>query len=279
MMSMKALFGFPKWSTIRVVIKGAGDLATGVALRLWRSGFTVAMTELARPLAIRRAVALAEAVYTGVTVVEGQEARRVSTIRQVEEAWRANVIPVWPNATAEMIAALRPTVVVDGIMAKYNTGTHIHDAALVIALGPGFVAGRDVHAVIETNRGHHLGRVIWDGSAQTDTGVPGEVAGQSRLRVVYPPCDGVFRSALTIGTTVRAGDLLGTVDGTPVVAPISGVVRGLIHDGLHVKPTLKIGDIDPRAIVDHCYTVSDKALAIGGGVLEAILAYLSGCRR
>ncbi len=237
---------FPLLSDVRVVIKGAGDLATGVAFRLWRAGFPVALTELEQPLAIRRAAVLAEAIYAGVTVVEGQEARRAASVQQVEEAWRAGAIPVLASATPEIIAALRPTVVVDGIMAKHNTGTHIDDAALVIALGPGFVAGRDVHAVVETNRGHYLGRVIWDGSAQQDTGAPGEIGGQSRKRVIYAPCDGIFRAALAIGARVREGDLLGAVDGTPLLAPTTGVVRGLIHDGLRVTRTLKIGDVDPR---------------------------------
>lgn len=263
---------------VRVVIKGAGDLATGVAFRLWRAGLLVAMTELSQPLAIRRAAVFAEAVYASVTTIEGLEARRVFTPAEVEAAWQAGVIPVLVDATRETIAALKPEVIVDGIMAKRNTGTQIADAPLVIALGPGFVAGRDVHAVIETNRGHYLGRVIWKGAAQADTGVPGEVGGQSRKRVVYPPCAGVFRATVTIGTQVREGDVLGTVDGVPVLAPTSGVVRGLIHDGLRVSPGLKIGDVDPRAIVEHCFTVSDKALAIGGGALEAIIAHLTGLR-
>lgn len=260
---------------VRVVIKGAGDLATGVAFRLWHSGFQVAMTELAQPLAIRRAVVFAEAVYTGKTSVEGVEAFRAGSLPEVEAAWQAGAVPVLVGASPEMIAALRPTVIVDAIMAKRNLGTRIAEAPLVVALGPGFTAGRDVHAVIETSRGHSLGRVIWQGTAQQDTGVPGEVGGQTRKRVVYPPCEGVFRAALPIGTFVREGDVLGTVDGVPVPAPTSGVLRGLIHDGIRVRPNLKIGDVDPRAVVEHCCTVSDKALAIGGGVLEAIMAYLS----
>ena len=261
---------------IRIIIKGAGDLATGVAYRLWRAGFPVALTELAQPLAIRRAAVFAEAVYAGRVVLEGIEARRVEDPAQVEAAWQAGVLPVLVDAAPTMIAALRPEVIVDGIMDKRNTGTSIADAPLVIALGPGFVAGRDVHAVIETARGHFLGRALWEGAAQANTGVPGEVGGQSRKRVVYPPCAGVFRAAGTIGALVREGDVLGYVDGAPVLAPTSGVVRGLLHDGLPVTPTLKIGDVDPRGVVEHCFTVSDKALAIGGGVLEAIMTHLTG---
>jgi len=264
---------------VRVVIKGAGDLATGVAFRLWRAGFPVIMTELSQPLAIRRAAVFAEAVYAGKVVLEGIEARRVDDPAQAEAALQAGVLPVLVDATPAAIAALRPEVIVDGIMAKRNTGTGITDAPLVIALGPGFVAGRDVHAVIETSRGHYLGRVLWEGAAQANTGVPGEVGGQSHKRVVYPPCAGIFQSAVTIGTLAREGDVLGHVDGVPVLAPTSGVVRGLLHDGLPVVPGLKIGDVDPRGIVEHCFTVSDKALAIGGGVLEAIMTHLSGQRR
>lgn len=262
----------------RVVIKGAGDLATGVGFRLWRAGFPVVMTELTQPLAIRRTAVFAEAVYAGVTVIEGIEARRIERATEVEAVWRAGAIPVLVDATPAAIAALRPEVIVDGIMAKRNTGTQITDAPLVIALGPGFVAGRDAHAVIETARGHFLGRALWKGAAQENTGMPGEVGGRSRERVVYPPRAGVFRAAATIGTQVREGDVLGWVDGVPVLAPTTGVLRGLIHDGLPVTADLKIGDVDPRAVVEHCFTVSDKALAIGGGVLEAIMAHLTGRR-
>lgn len=263
---------------VRVIIKGAGDLATGVAFRLWRAGFPVIMTELTQPLAIRRTAVFAEAAYAGAATVEGITARRIERAANVEAAWQAGAIPLLVDATSEMIAALRPEVIVDGIMAKRNTGTALTDAPLVIALGPGFVAGRDVHAVIETARGHFLGRALWAGAAQENTGVPGEVGGRSRERVVYAPCAGVFRSAAAIGAQVHEGDLLGWVDGAPVLAPTSGVLRGLLHDGLPVTPDLKIGDVDPRAVVEHCFTVSDKALAIGGGALEAIMAHLSGRR-
>lgn len=263
---------------VRIVIKGAGDLATGVAYRLWRAGFKVALTELAQPLAIRLGAVFAQAVYAGKVNVEGVEAQRCDDPAQAEAAWQDDIIPVLVGATQEEIAALQPEVLIDGIMAKRNTGTRITDAPLVIALGPGFVAGRDVHAVIETSRGHYLGRVIWEGTAQENTGVPGEVGGQSHKRVVYPPCAGVFRAALAIGDLVNEGDVLGTVDGMPVLARTAGVVRGLIHDGLAVTPAIKVADVDPRGIVEHCFTVSDKALAIGGGALEAVVAHLVGTK-
>ncbi len=261
---------------IIVLIKGAGDLATGVATRLWRSGFRVAMTELPQPTAIRRTAVFAEAAYDGRAVVEGVEARRVTSLAEVEAAWRDKAIPVIIAPGIELIRALRPAVIVDAIMAKRNLGTAIGDAGLVIGLGPGFVAGQDVHAVIETSRGHYLGRVLWQGAALPDTGVPGEIGGQARKRVIYAPAEGIFEQSRDIGALVQEGAVVGLVAGTPALAPTSGVLRGLIHDGVRVSKGLKIGDVDPRGAVDHCFTVSDKALAIGGGVLEAILAHLSG---
>lgn len=258
----------------RVLIKGAGDLATGVAWRLWRVGFPVAMTELAQPLAIRRCAAFAEAVYAGETTVEGVTARRVESPAAVEEAWAQGFIPVLVDAAASLLAYLRPEVIVDATMAKQNRGTRISDAPLVIGLGPGFTAGVDVHVVIETNRGHYLGRALWSGSAQPDTGTPGNVAGATRERVVRAPATGVFRGSRRIGDQVQGGDVLGWVDQTPVLAPLSGVLRGLIHDGVWVDLGLKVGDVDPRGEARHCYTISEKSLAIGGGVLEAILVHL-----
>lgn len=262
---------------IWVVIKGAGDLATGVAARLWRSGMKVAMTELERPLTIRRTVAFSEAVYDGETTVENLTARRVADIPGVYAAWQSGIIPVLVDSCAECVPAIRPQAVVDAILAKRNLRTSILDAPLVIGLGPGFTAGRDVHAVIETNRGHFLGRVLWRGSAQPDTGVPGEIGGAGRERVIHAPADGEFRHERPIGSLVAQGELLGFAGDAAVRAPIGGVLRGLIHDGIPVQAGLKIGDVDPRANREHCFTISDKALSIGGGVLEAILAHLHAC--
>ena len=170
---------------------------------------------------------------------------------------------------------LRPEVVVDATMAKQNRGTRLADAPLVIGLGPGFTVGVDVHVVIETNRGHYLGRALWSGSAQADTGTPGMMAGVQRERVVRAPAAGVFTGSCQIGEQVVAGDVLGHVDNSPVPAPLSGVLRGLIHDGVRVEQGLKIGDIDPRGQASYCFTISDKSLAVGGGVLEAILVHLN----
>jgi len=263
---------------VRVLIKGAGDLATGVGARLWRCGFPVVMTELAQPLTIRRTVAFAEAVYEGQVTVEEITARRVTDLAEIESAWRANTLPILTGCDDACVGVIKPDVLVDATLAKRNVGTRITDAPFVIGLGPGFVAGQDVHAIVETNRGHYLGRVLWSGSAQPDTGVPGDIAGFGRERVIYAPADDVFEHRVEIGDEVRAGDVVGLAGQTPVLAPITGVLRGLIHDGVSVKAGLKIGDVDPRAVPDHCCTISDKALAIGGGVLEAILMHLRRCK-
>lgn len=262
------------FESCRVLIKGAGDLATGVAWRLWRSGFPVAMTELAQPLALRRCVAFAEAIYAGQITVEGVTARRVQSLAEVQEAWAQGVVPVMVDGDQALLSELKPEVLVDAIMAKKNLGTHLGDAPLVIGLGPGFTAGEDVHVVIETNRGHYLGRALWRGSAQPDTGTPGIIAGRDCERVVRAPSPGVFTGARRIGEVVKAGDALGYVGQTSVLAPLDGVLRGLIHDGVWVEQGLKIGDVDPRGEVKHCYTISEKSLAIGGGVIEAILVHL-----
>ncbi len=262
------------FAEVRVVIRGAGDLATGVAARLWRAGFPLVMTELAKPLAIRRTVALSEAVYDGEVRVEDLTARRVADWPEIEAAWVAGVIPVMVDTTGQTLTLVRPQVVVDATLAKRNLGTRLTDAPLVIGLGPGFTAGVDVHAVIETNRGHYLGRVLWSGSAQPDTKVPGVVNGVGRERVIYSPAAGMFRSQRTIGAAVEAGEVVGWIDEAPVPAPIGGILRGLLHDGVRVEASTKIGDVDPRGVADHCWTISDKALALGGAVLEAILTYL-----
>jgi len=259
---------------ILVVVKGAGDLATGVIHRLHRVGMRVVVTELPQPLAIRRAVAFASAVYEGVWEVGGIVARRVADEGAMDRALAANEVPVWVDRQAQIVQWLCPDAVVDAIMAKHNTGTTIADAPVVVALGPGFTAGRDCHAVIETNRGHDLGRVIFHGQAQSDTGIPGKVGGEAVRRVLRAPADGLFVGRREIGDLVQAGEPAAEVAGQPVVTPLDGVLRGLLHDGLTVCAGCKVGDVDPRAVVEHCFTISDKARAIGGSVLEAILYQL-----
>lgn len=259
---------------ILVVVKGAGDLATGVIHRLHRAGMRVVATELPQPLVIRRAVAFASAVYEGLWEVEGIVARRVTDETMMNRALTAGQVPVWIDPQAQIVQRLRPDAVVDAIVAKRNTGTALTDAPGVIALGPGFEAGQDCHAVIETSRGHNLGRVILHGGAEADTGTPGKVGGESARRLLRAPGDGLFAGRCQIGDFVRAGEPVAEVAGQPVVARIDGVLRGLLHDGLTVHAGLKVGDVDPRAVVEHCFTVSDKARAIGGSVLEAILYFL-----
>lgn len=253
-----------------VLIKGAGDLGTGVAARLWRCGFGVILTEIAEPTVIRRTVAFAEAVYAGRAVVEGIEARRLGDPAGVPECLRRGMIPILVDPEGSMPRSLSPDVLVDATLSKRNMGTRLADAPIVIALGPGFKAGVDTHAVIETNRGHTLGRVILEGEAEPDTGTPGLIAGASSERVLRAPREGVFLGARAIGDRVQPGEVVGTVEGAPVVAAIGGILRGLLRSGLRVEPGFKIGDVDPRAVPEHCYTISDKALAVAGGVLEAI---------
>lgn len=258
-----------------VVIKGAGDLATGVAYRLRRAGFPVVMTEIAQPTVVRRTVSFAQAVFHGAAEVEGMRARLVATPDEALTRARDSEVAVIVDPSATIIQALQPSIVVDAIVAKRNTGTSIDDAPAVIALGPGFRADIDVHAVIETNRGHRLGRVIWNGEAEPDTGIPGLVDGHGADRVLRAPASGTFVGIREIGDRVSQGDVVGYVEGRPVVVPFDGCLRGLIHTDVRVHRAMKIGDVDPRATVDHCFTISDKALAIGGGVLEAAMYLLS----
>ena len=265
-----------------ILIKGAGDLASGVAARLFRAGFPVVMTEIATPLAVRRAVAFAEAIYAGTTRVEEIAARRyavdeMSALVQEPDALR-RAVPVVVDPAATLVTRLRPAVVVDGIMAKANTGTTLTDAPVVIALGPGFTAGQDCHAVIETNRGHDLGRVIWQGAAEADTGAPGVLPGLPRMtsRVLRAPVDGHIVDAVAVGTSVQTGDVLATARGLDgrtesLCAPFAGVLRGIIHPSVAVHAGMKVGDLDPRIQPRNCFTISDKSLAVGGGVLEAVL--------
>jgi xanthine dehydrogenase accessory factor len=256
-----------------VLVKGAGDLATGVIARLSRAGFRVVATEIPHPTAVRRTVALAQAVFDGQFSVEDLTAHRVS-LEQVDETILQGGIPILVDPRGESVPRLRPHVLVDAICAKRNLGTRITDAALVIALGPGFTAGIDCHAIVETNRGHYLGRVIHTGAAEPDSGIPSEIAGHGWDRVLRAPAAGVFHPILAIGDTVETGDLVARVGDVPVISPLAGVLRGLLYTGLLVTLGMKIGDVDPRAAGDFCRTISDKALAIGGGVLEATLAGL-----
>lgn len=257
----------------KVLIKGAGDLASGIALRLHRSGFAVVMTETAVPTTVRRTVAFSPAVYEGTCRVEDVEGVFCVTLKEAEQAVAANRIAVLVDETAAIRKTWKPDVLVDAILAKRNLGTRIDDAPTVIGVGPGFTAGVDCHCVVETKRGHYLGRCIWEGSAIPNTGVPGMIGGYAMERLIKATGDGIFCGRVSIGDQVRKGDLVGYAGSVPVYALIDGVVRGLLQDGVLVTAGMKSGDIDPRCEVSHCYTVSDKASSIGGGVLEGILRH------
>ena len=257
-----------------ICIKGGGDIASGIAWRLHHCGFMVLITEIPKPMAVRRKVAFCEAVYDGHAEVEGVEALLISDAEDSSKVWAQGKMPLLIDPEFERAKTVRPEVVIDAILAKRNTGTSIDDASLVIALGPGFEAGKDSHFVVETNRGHNLGRLLTEGSAEPNTGVPGPVAGISSDRVLRAPCKGLWQSEAEIGDMVKKGDTVGSVDGQPVETLIDGVLRGLIRPGIPVKEGLKIGDIDPRGVKEYCYTISEKALAISGGVLEGIMRFV-----
>lgn len=253
-----------------VLIRGAGDLASGIALRLFHAGLSVVMTEIARPTTIRRTVAFSQAVAQGKTQVEDVTAR-LCQVEDVAGVLAAGEIPVLVDPEAAAISVLKPRVVVDAILAKKNLGTAITDAPVVIGVGPGFTAGADCHAVVETMRGHTLGRVIWNGSALPNTNIPGLIGGFAGERVLRAPADGIFQPALEIGALVKAGDVAGYVGEKAMVCTIDGVLRGILPPDTPVHKGMKSGDVDPRGCAENCTTASDKALAIGGGVLEAIL--------
>jgi xanthine dehydrogenase accessory factor len=259
--------------TIKVLIRGGGDLASGVAWRLHQCAFKVLITEIAQPIAVRRKVSFCEAVYDGQTQVEGVVALLIKDADGVHDVWAQGHIPVLIDPQAQAKHVIKPDVMVDAILAKKNLGTTLEDAPLVIALGPGFEVGQDAHFVVETHRGHHLGRLLTSGTAEPDTGIPGPVQGVSTARVLRAPTDGTWQTSSHIGDMVRQGDQVGTVAHKPVFALIDGVLRGLIRPDLAVRKGLKIGDIDPRGRREFCGTISEKALAIGGGVLEGILRY------
>ncbi len=262
---------------MRIFIRGAGDLASGIAVRLHRAGMQVVMSEIERPTAIRRTVAFSEAVTHGEAAVENVIAKRAKDAGEVPGILRAGFVAVLVDPHAACRAELQADVLVDAILAKRNTGTQLSDAPLVIGLGPGFTAGVDCHAAVETMRGHDLGRVYYEGSPLPDTGTPGEIAGHGAERVLRAPRAGVWRTRKRIGDYAQAGEAVAEVDGVAVVAEISGVLRGILPAGTPVYAGMKAGDIDPRANAAACYTVSDKARALGGAVLEAILHFRPSC--
>ena len=259
-------------SELIIAVKGAGEMATGVAWRLFQANFKkIFMMEIKNPVAVRRQVSFCEALHDGKIIVEGVEAIKTSLPDDLNAAWSKSFIPVTVDPNWEFIKVIRPHVVVDAIIAKKNLGTNLAEAPLVVGLGPGFEAGKDVHMVIETQRGHNLGRIILNGCAEPNTGEPGNISGYTKERVLRAPCSGRFRSSLTIGSLVKQNDVVGYVNDKPVVAQIGGILRGQIRNNIAVPEQLKIGDIDPRGNQQYCNTISEKARAIGGSVLEAIL--------
>jgi xanthine dehydrogenase accessory factor len=265
---------------ILVAVKGAGDLATGVIHRLVRGGFAVMATELPQPTVLRRSVSFAEAVVLGEMTVEDITARRATSLEDIQAILRDGLVPIVVDPEGTLLKQMQPTVLVEATLSKYNSGVTMQDAPIVIALGPGYEAGKDVHAVIETNRGHNLGRVYLSGSAEPNTGIPGAIGGYTSERLLRAPCAGIFYGLHQIGDMVEAGETVafvrtgedtGISRSMAIPAAISGILRGLVRDGLPVTANMKVGDIDPRAAREHCFTISDKSRAVAGGVLEAIL--------
>ena len=267
-----------------IIVRGAGDISTGTIHRLFRAGFPVLVLETDRPSAIRRKVAFSEAVYDGTATVEDVTAVRIDDAGQAKRMLQQGWVPLLVDPAGASIRQLKPSVLVDAILAKKNLGTSMDMAPLTIALGPGFEAGRDVHYVIETMRGHDLGRIISKGSAMPNTGVPGIIGGYGAERVIHSPAAGIFRGIRAIADEVQAGETIGTVlSGTeeiPVQSKIPGILRGIIRDGFPVKEGFKLADVDPRLEEKkNCFTISDKARCIAGSVLEIICsAVLTGNR-
>lgn len=265
-----------KISELIVLIRGAGEMASGVAHRLYQSHFKICMTEIPQPLAVRREVSFCEAVYEGEKIVEGVRAKLIARPEEIRLGWEQGFIPLLVDPESKRTREfLKPDVLIDAIMAKKNLGTHLEDAQLVIGLGPGFSAGKDVHIVIETNRGQYLGKMILKGGAEPDTGIPGDVGGYTIDRLLRTGKQGIFRPQKSIGDKVTRGSVVAVVDDYPIIAEVNGIVRGLLREGIEAKRGMKVGDIDPRGKREYCFTISEKARAIGGGVLEAILYWFN----
>ena len=260
------MYTFEEWKKNLIIVRGGGDIATGTIYKLYQSRFPVLVLEIANPSCIRRTISFCEAVFDKKVEVEGVTAKRAESLEDAFAIYGQGQIPVMIDENGSMIQEVQPPVVVDAILAKRNLGTKITDAPAVIGVGPGFCAGKDVDAVIETQRGHNLGRVIYEGEAAPNTGIPG---------MIHAPATGKLHILRQIGEIVEAGDILADIEGTPVKTLISGVIRGMIREGYDVKKGLKIADVDPRVKEqENCYHISDKARCVAGGVLEAILHLL-----
>ncbi|HOJ42947.1 MAG TPA: selenium-dependent molybdenum cofactor biosynthesis protein YqeB [Syntrophorhabdaceae bacterium] len=259
---------------VTIIIKGAGEMATGIAHRLYMANFKrILMTEIEKPISVRRFVAFSEAVYENTMTVEGVTAELIKGLKEIDGVWDKERIGVIVDPDWRVVGMLRPHIVIDAIMAKRNSGTKKDEAPIVIGVGPGFCAPHDCHAVVESNRGHNLGRVIYRGSAEPHTGIPGPVMGLTKERVLRSSNAGFVRHVKSLGDEVKKGDIVMYVDDNPVIADIDGILRGQIRE-IYVTENEKIGDIDPRGKKEYCFTISEKARAIGGGVLEAIMHFL-----
>ena len=254
-----------------VIVRGGGDIASGIVHRLYRAGFKVVVLEIEKPLTIRRKVSFSEAIYDGEIEIEGVRAILAKDLDDIKDILEKGFVPVYIDHNGDIIKELKPLAVVDAILAKVNLGTNKKMAPITIGVGPGFEAGVDVDLVVETQRGHNLGKVIYKGKAAENTGIPGDVMGYREERVLRATGDGIVKVFHNIGDKVEAGDIICQIGDNQVIAGISGILRGIIKEDLYVYKGLKIGDIDPRNVVEHAFTISDKARAVGGGVLEGIL--------
>ena len=257
-----------------VLLRGGGDIATGIAYVLHNAGFKIIITEISQPSAIRRTVAFSDAIYNGTQIVENITCVKVNDINEAKGILSQDNIPILVDERLDLLNDIKPDILVDSILAKKNLGTSIDMADLVIGVGPGFTAKKDCHYVIETMRGHNLARVIENGKAMPNTGVPGLIANHGKDRVIHAEVDGTIKNVKKISDEVKAGDIIAYIDDIPVKATIDGILRGIIIDGYKVTKGLKIADIDPRiSEKNNCFTISDKARAIGGGVLMSILRH------
>lgn len=259
-----------------IIVRGGGDLATGTIHRLWASGFSVLVLESDKPAAIRRQVSVCEAIYDGEAIIEGMKCIKINEPNQAEDILKQGFVPIIADAEGKSIEQLKPDIVIDAIIAKRNLGTFRNMANLTIALGPGFEAGNDVDIVIETKRGHNLGRIIKKGCAFPNSGIPGNICGYTAERVIHSPADGIIKNIRHIGDIVKKDEPIAEIKNSGIIikATIDGILRGLIRDGYEVTKGFKIADIDPRKEeINNCYTISDKARCIAGSVLECVCSY------
>jgi len=260
---------------IKVLLRGGGEMASGVAHCLALAGLRVLITELPTPLAVRRVVSFCEAVFDGHQEVEGVTARRITDVSQAPALWRRGELPVLVDPEMECLSRFEPQVIVDALLAKRNTGLHRDMAPLTIGLGPGFNAPDEVHIALETKRGHYLGRLIYQGSPIPNTGIPGNTGGYTYQRVLRAPTDGIFETDHKLGDVVREGQSVATVNGQKIIAGVGGVLRGLIRPGYPVCRGLKVGDVDPRGELAYLYSIGEKPRTLGGAVLQAVMAHFS----